>query len=228
MRKRIGFLLVGSTVAAVVAVGSLAANAEWVIGGSSKMKTHTAKMPRGTKPSVAQQSKAAVVSWSAQEVMPGVKMDRYTVTAHSADVPAKPDIVREINASGAAGETITFAAEQVAGGQWRWTVIPRFATWVGPESRPSKALKFAPPPAANLVEASPARKAAPAISSIPAPVPTAESTPEPVDKPTTPSASPDEKEKEPTPAASSPAAPGPPSSVPESSASGSAAEDIPK
>ncbi|WP_127497935.1 hypothetical protein [Actinoplanes solisilvae] len=230
MRKRFAYALIGTTVAAVVAVGTLTANAEWVISAKAAVKIRTAKVPAGKKPSVAKQSKAAVVSWSALEIAPGVRMNRYTVTAHSQDLPAKPKIVREIAASGGGSESVTFADAEVAGGKWRWTVIPRFAKWTGAESGLSEALNFPAAPAGALAAEPPEAKKPAPITSDPPPAPTAESTSKPAaEPPPTPPAAPPKDDTEPPPA-SSPAEAEPPvrEKEPAPSASGPAAEDIPE
>jgi hypothetical protein len=225
MRKRIGYVLIGTTVAAIVAAGTLTANADWVIGVSAKVNTRTADIPDGTTPNVAKQSKAAVVSWSALEIAPGVKMDRYTITGYSQDVPTKPKVVREVSASGGSSESVTFAAAGLAGGKWRWTMIPRFARWTGAESGLSMALNFPAAAAVTLVDEPPAaEKPAPATPAAPA----TKSTSKPAAEQTATSpAAPTEDDTAPPPT-SSPAAPEPPVSEPEPSVSGSAAEDIPK
>ncbi|MCY1140698.1 hypothetical protein OWR29_22095 [Actinoplanes sp. Pm04-4] len=236
MRKRLVYGLVGTTVAAVVAAGTLTANAAWIIGGTANVKTRTVKIPKGTKPSVEDQSKAAVVSWSAQELVPGVKMDRYTVTAHSQDTPAKSAIVREVEASGGVSETVTFAAAEVAGGKWKWTVIPRYAKWVGAESGLSKALAFPAAPTAKAAETAPAAKTIAPTTVAPTPSqPTAETTSKPVTEPVItppevePAPEPEKSDdKNVPPPASSPAVLEPVPAAPEPSASGSADEGIPK
>ncbi|MCO8272313.1 hypothetical protein M1L60_17100 [Actinoplanes sp. TRM 88003] len=213
----------------------MTANAAWVIGGSAKVTTRSAKMPKGTKPSVAKQSKAAVVSWSAQELVPGVKMDRYTVTAHSQDNPAKEALVREVEASGGASESVTFAASAVAGSKWKWAVIPHYAKWSGAEGGLSKALTFpaapAAPAAAKVAEPPPAAKVVAPTTPPTTVAPTTEATKKPAAEPVTTAPAPEpEKTEDETapPAASSPAVREPASAAPEPSASGSAGEGIPK
>ncbi|MBU2671036.1 hypothetical protein KOI35_46820 [Actinoplanes bogorensis] len=225
MRKRTTYAIIGTTVAVVVAAGTIAANASWTIPITGTVNARTAKMPKGVKPSVAKQSKAAVVSWSAQEIVAGVKMDRYTVTAHSAGTPARPDIVWQVTASGGVSDTVTFAAAEVSGGTWSWTIVPHFAIWAGAESNPSKALTFAGTPA----EAPAARVAAPVTEAPAAPADEVTTPPAVVEKPTTKPAAPVEKPTEDVttvPAATSPAVTEPPVKEPEPSASGSAPADI--
>lgn len=231
MRKRFAYALIGATVTALVAVGTLTANAEWVIHAQAAVKIRTAKVPAGKKPSVAKQSKTAVVSWSAVEIAPGVRMNHYTVIAHSQDLPVKPKIVREIAASGDGSESVTFGAAEVAGGKWRWSVTPRFANWTGAESSLSEALRFPAATAAAPVEEPPATgKVAPAPPPVTRQAPVAGSTSNPTaEPPTTGPAAPPKDDTE-SPPASSPTEAEPPvtEKEPEPSASGPAAEDIPE
>ncbi|MFG1989212.1 hypothetical protein ACGFJ7_04420 [Actinoplanes sp. NPDC048988] len=161
----------GATVAALGIAGTLVAEADWMIGGSAEVRARTAGMPRGVKPSVAKQSKAAVVSWSAQEIAPGIRMDHYVVTAHSVDVPMLPSISRAVAATGKATESVVFGADEVAGGRWYWTIVPRFALWTGAEGGRSTKLNFPAPTKAAQAVAEVARAAPTATPA--APVPTA-------------------------------------------------------
>ncbi|SNY06412.1 hypothetical protein [Paractinoplanes atraurantiacus] len=169
MRKRLGYLLVATVVGGLGVAGTMAAEAEWVISGSGQVKMRAPSMPRGTTPSVAKQSSAAVVSWSAQELVPDVRMDHYVVTAHSADAPARPSISRTVAASGGATESVTLGADDVAGGRWYWTIVPRFALWAGDESGKSAELNFpatakASPAATQAARAAPTATAATAAT----------------------------------------------------------------
>nr|WP_221375668.1 hypothetical protein [Actinoplanes polyasparticus] len=227
------YLLIVTTVAAVVTAGTVVANAEWAVSGAAQAKIHNLKMPAGTKPSVEDQSNSAVVSWSAQEIVPGVKMDRYTVTAHSQDTPPRAAIVREVEASGGVSETITFAAAEVAGGKWRWAVIPHYAKWVGAESGLSGALTFPDAAVSKVAGTPPAKTVVPTIppTAAPVPTPTAKTTKKPAAEPvtTTPAPpSPEKAEDTAPPPASSPAEAKPATTAAEPSASGSADEGIPE
>ncbi|XVV11942.1 hypothetical protein ACQP2X_45195 [Actinoplanes sp. CA-131856] len=168
MRKPLRYLLVAVVVGGLGAAGTMAANAAWTISGNGQVKMRAPSMPRGTTPSVAKQSSAAVVSWSAQEIVPDVRMDRYVVTAYSADTPARPSISRTVTATGEATESVTFGAEEVAGGRWYWTVVPRFALWVGDESGKSAKLNFPAPVKASQPAADAARAAPTTAPSTPA------------------------------------------------------------
>jgi hypothetical protein len=177
--------------AAVATSGSFAAYATWAIPGAGAVKTRAASVPRGVVPSVAKVGKKAVVSWSAQEIASGVKMKSYVVTAHRVDGPASQDLTRTVAASGGASDSVTFAPNEVAGGKWRWTVVPRFGSWAGAESGLSDALTFAvpaPPRAADPEPPAPVPTSAPAAAETPKePEPSAEpttSSPTPVPSPT--------------------------------------------
>ncbi|MDY7084516.1 MAG: hypothetical protein SYR96_05365 [Actinomycetota bacterium] len=222
--------MIGTTVTALVVAGTLVANAEWMIGTTGEAKIRTVKMPKGVKPSVAQQGKAAVVSWSAQEIEPGAKMTRYTITAHSQGAAAKAAVVRQADSTGAESQSITFAASEVAGGTWRWTVTPHFASWTGAESGLSSALTFAPAPAARLAEAPAPKTAIPTATTAPAARPTPESAAPPITTRPAPTAEAPPKEEATTapPPVSSPVGQEPPVKGSSPSASGSAPADIPQ
>ncbi|MEV4350381.1 hypothetical protein AB0J83_38485 [Actinoplanes sp. NPDC049596] len=231
-------LLIGSVVAALGVAGTVYAYADWSVPSSRLTVTaRVAAMPRGVAPSAAKQNGQAVVSWSAQELVPGVLMDHYVVTAHSVGAPARPDLTHTVAASGAATESVTFAAAAVAGGKWQWTIVPRYATWSGAESKKSQQLSFPGTPAATAVP--PVAVAAavvapePAVPAAPVPAPPAVTTspptvsePAPAEATTSP---PPARNPEPESTVSPGAAvPEPPPSPVEPSASGSPAADIPE
>jgi hypothetical protein len=147
MRGGTRHLVVVSVVAALGLAGTLTAFADWSIPGTVTVKARAVKMPRGVNPSVAKQSKTAVVSWSSQELVPDVLMEQYVVTAHSADEPPLPDVAHTVSAAGSSTEFVTFAADEVAGGKWYWTIIPKFRQWAGAESGKSQKLNFPGVPA---------------------------------------------------------------------------------
>jgi hypothetical protein len=145
-------IVVTTAVALLGTAGTVLAYADgWTIpDGKATITTRVAKMPGGVKPSVAKQAKSAVVSWSAQEIAPNVRMDQYVVTAHSVSDPPLPDVTRTVTASGGTNESVTFTATQVAGGKWYWTIVPKFRNWTGQESGKSQRLTF---PALSKAEA---------------------------------------------------------------------------
>ncbi|MEU4428124.1 hypothetical protein AB0F81_46505, partial [Actinoplanes sp. NPDC024001] len=171
--KRAGALLLTTGAAAALGVsGTMVAHAGgWTLPDNPLSFTaRVAKMPRGVEPSVAKQAGQAVVTWSAQEIAPGVRMDHYAVTAHSTSDPPRPDVTHTVAADGGPVESVTFTAGEVAGGGWRWTIVPRFRSWTGEPSRMSRRLAFkagttervtstvapAPPSPAAAIPASPA------------------------------------------------------------------------
>ncbi|MEU4687523.1 hypothetical protein [Actinoplanes sp. NPDC023714] len=219
MRRAGRALLVGGVVTVLGAAGTVYAYAGgWTVDGRLGVTAKVAKMPRGAEPSVAAQSRRAVVSWSAQEIVPGVLMDHYTVTAHSVSDPPAPAVTHTVAADGGATESVTFTVAEVAGGTWRWSVTPRYLGWTGEQSRLSRRLTFPAAPAtkekgretapAAQVTVTPPRS--PATTTAPAPSPAPERTsaspaaePEPETPPAAPpveSATPPEEPAVPAPA----------------------------
>jgi hypothetical protein len=156
MRRAGKYLVVAATVGAIGAAGSAFAFAAdgWDVKGKGTFKAKVATMPKGVKPSVAKQGSTAVVSWSAQELVPGAAMDHYVVTAHNVDDP-QADVAHTVAAGGGVTESLTFAAGEVAGGKWYWTIVPKYRSWVGEESGKSQRLTFPDAPAARLVSVTP-------------------------------------------------------------------------
>ncbi|WP_328462196.1 hypothetical protein OHA21_34580 [Actinoplanes sp. NBC_00393] len=181
MRRAGKVLLVAGVVAALGATGTVFAYAGgWTLPdnpGSYTVKV--AGMPRGVEPSVAKQGLQAVVTWSAQEMAPGVLMDHYAITAHSVSDPPRPDVTHTVAASGGPVESVTFTAAEVAGGKWRWTVVPRFRNWTGEESRRSQRLAFAAPAPQSVQVNAPA--GAPGDPVAPNPAPPAPESPTPAE-----------------------------------------------
>lgn len=215
MRRLRSALLVGAVVVALGTAGTVLAYAGgWTVeGGQATLTAKVAKMPRGVEPSVAKQAKQAVVSWSAQEIVPNVRMDHYLVTAHSVSDPPLPDVTHTVAAGGGAVETVTFTAGEVAGGRWYWTVTPKYRLWTGEESGKSARLTF---PAATKAEAEAAARSVsplPTVDAVVAPSPAPrEGAPSPV----TPT------EKEVTETTAPPTGPPPTSSSPTPSSPGPA------
>jgi hypothetical protein len=144
MRRAAKTLIFTAAVVTVGIAGTVVAYAGgWTVpDGRATLTAPVAKMPRGVEPSVARQGGRAVVSWSAREIVPGVRMDRYVVTAHSADAPPRPDVTRTVTAGGGATESVVFPAAAVTGGRWSWTITPRYRLWTGAESPQSRRLAF--------------------------------------------------------------------------------------
>ncbi|BCY14874.1 hypothetical protein [Actinoplanes sp. L3-i22] len=179
MRRAGRILLIGAVVGSLGVAGTVFAYAGgWIVTGKpTRLTANVAKMPRGAEPSVAKQGSDAVVSWSAQEIAPGVRMDHYVVTAHSVDEPVQPDIARTVTAGSGPAETVVFAAAEVAGGKWRWSVVPKYRDWTGEASKPSQRLVFPALPAAQVAALPAPDPGAKAGSTAPTPGASAQSTP---------------------------------------------------
>jgi hypothetical protein len=210
-------ILVGATVA-MGAAGTLTAYANWSTPGTATVRGRVAAMPQGVEPSVAKDGKAAVVSWSSQEIAEGADMTAYVITAHSVDTsPAKPNVVHTVTATNSGTHSVTFTAGELAGGSWKWTLTPKFHTWTGAESPPTKKLTFpAAEPATSLVaqttdptpptsaSTSSAARSQPGAAPKPA-APPEETTPAPAEEPKSEEPKSEEPTKAPDPTEPSPA-----------------------
>ncbi|WP_433297878.1 hypothetical protein ACQP2F_42070 [Actinoplanes sp. CA-030573] len=177
MRRPLTYLVVAAVVGALGVAGTMVARADWAIPSKPvSFRVRSEKMPRGVTPSVAKQGGGALVSWSAQEIAPGDRMDRYVVTAHSVSEPPLPDVTHTVTAGGGASESVTFAAAEVAGGKWYWTIVPKYRLWVGEESGRSDRLAFPGAPAVRSAGANPATEAAVAGPAAPPATPPAATT----------------------------------------------------
>jgi hypothetical protein len=169
MRRTGKVLLIVAVVASLGVAGTVLAYAGgWVVSvGPARLTANVATMPRGVEPSVAKQDGQAVISWSAQEIAPGVRMDHYVVTAHSADEPPRPDIVHTLGAGRGPAETVVFTVAEMTGGKWCWSVAPKYRGWTGETSRLSQRLVFPAAPAPRVAATpgkGPAAKPAPATA----------------------------------------------------------------
>ena len=179
--------------AATVGLGAsstLVAYASWTVPSQGVAGRAVAgNMRQGVTPSAALQDGHAVVSWSAQELRAGVRMQRYTVTAHSVDLTPRPDVAHTVDATGASTESSVFTSSELGGGKWKWAITPRFETWVGAESHLSGKVIFPPPAPAPVLAgaADPARTAQP---DAPLSATTPTTTPAPEAGPTSPAAPP--------------------------------------
>jgi len=160
--------------ATLTAAGSYVAYASWFVPSKQiQVKIKSATMPRGATPTATSYGGGAIVSWRAQEVAPGARMQSYLVTAHSAEQPPAPNVTRTVTATGAATESTLYTVGDLGGGEWYWTLAPKFQSWVGKESRESDKLLTAvdtnPPihdwPASPL----PTAAAPPTVTAIPIP-----------------------------------------------------------
>jgi len=175
MRRTGKMLLVGVVALSFGVAGTVYAYAGgWTVtSAGTQFTAKVVTMPRGAEPRVAEQGDQAVVSWSAQEIAPGVRMDHYVVTAHSVADPPRPDVAHTVAAAGGSTESITFGTAEVAGGAWRWTVAPKYRQWIGAESPLSRRLVFDSAPDAP---AAPADAAVAAVPSAATPASTAAAT----------------------------------------------------
>ena len=209
MRNSTRYLLTVSAATVFAFAGTLAVYADWSVPGTTTVETHAAAMPRGEKPEVTKQPGAVVVTWGRQEIAPGAPMGRYVVTARRAGA-GRPDITRTVKTTGGPTESVTFAAAELAGGTWQWTIAPGLHGWTGDEGPKSEALTFAGAPAARQVSPS---AAAPTTVEPVAPSPATTSTPAPTRpgasggaaRPSTPAGN--GKEPEPRTTTTTPAAP---------------------
>jgi hypothetical protein len=170
MRRGIKVGAFAATVAGLGISSTLVAYASWAVPSQVAIGQAVAgKMPQGVTPSAAIQDGRAVVSWSAQELRAGVRMQRYVVTAHSVDTTPRPDVARTVVAGGASTESAVFTSAELGGGKWKWAITPRFETWVGAEGRLSGKVTVPAPTAASVVADAVLTTTAPTV---PAPAPT--------------------------------------------------------
>jgi hypothetical protein len=143
MRRGAGLGIVAATVVAMGAAGTVMAYASWVAPAQAVgAKVVAGTMPQGVTPSAATQDGDAVVSWGAQELRAGVRMQRYVVTAHTVDATPRADIVHTVVARAGSVQSTVFSGSELAGGTWKWAITPQFETWTGPEGKLSGKLSF--------------------------------------------------------------------------------------
>ena len=178
-------IFVGAT-AAVVIGGTLVSYAGWIVPGPAAAATARAgSMPAGGTPDAEKVNGNAVVSWKAQEIVPGVRMTAYVVTAHDTDQTPRPSVAHTVSASGSGTESATFTAAELAGGKWKWAIAPKLQSWTGAEgslSNPKLVFPGAAPTAA-LARAVPVAPpatplATPPVESTPRPTATTAAPPE--------------------------------------------------
>ena len=159
-------LLVTATAVAVASAGTVIAYASWPVPSKPvKVRVHAADMPQGVRPSAARSGADAIVTWSPQEIAPGETMQSYVVKRHDADDAAVVKVFAAVTRT-------SFTDVAVPAGRWYWTVTPRFARWVGEESKKSENVRFTAPAPTSLVANT---------SGAQAPVPAATGTPRPPD-----------------------------------------------
>jgi hypothetical protein len=176
-------LFVGAT-AAVVISGTLVSYASWIVPGpEAAARAQAASMPGGVAPDARKVGGDAVVTWKAQEIVPGVKMTAYVVTAHDTDPTPRPSLARTVSASGSGTESVTFTAAELAGGKWKWAITPKLQSWTGAEGPLSNPKLVFPgaAPATDVAKAAPtdAMPAAAPAKVVPLTARPAETTPRP-------------------------------------------------
>ena len=185
MRRPVKYFIVAATVGSLSAGGI--AYASWTMPIQTvKTKVVAATMPAGVTPSAALQDGRAVVSWSAQELRADLRMQRYTVTAHSVDGTHRPDVAHTVNDTGARTESAVFTAAELGGGKWKWAITPRFESWAGAEGHLSEKITIPSRPEAVAVPARttlPSRPAPAAATVVASPTPADPPSPTPADTP---------------------------------------------
>jgi hypothetical protein len=124
---------IGAT-AAVLIGGTLVSYASWILPDPAvTAHVKTPAMPSGPTPASKTAGAEVAVSWDAQQIVPGVKMTAYVVTAHDTDLTPLPSIARTVPASGSGMQSATFTAAELAGGKWKWAITPKLESWTGTE-----------------------------------------------------------------------------------------------
>lgn len=164
-------VLILTVAATMTAAGTYLAYASWFVPSKqTQIRITSATMPRGVTPTVAGSSDGVLVSWRAQEIGPGARMQSYTLTAHSVRQPPLPPVTHSVTSTGRATESIDFPYRELGVGGWYWTLAPRFQSWVGPQSERSGQVTFAMPtrpPMIDLAAGSPAAAAEPPLKTSP-------------------------------------------------------------
>ncbi|GAA0802939.1 hypothetical protein [Spirilliplanes yamanashiensis] len=119
---RAGILAAGAVVAVV---SSAVAWAGWQTPTDPvTMRFKTADLPVGAQPeaTVSPNGRHVTIRWAAKNIVPGVRVQYYSVTRHGAGVP--PAHVCTVNAT-------SCRDANVPAGTWTYTVHTRFETWEG-------------------------------------------------------------------------------------------------
>ncbi|WP_297601899.1 hypothetical protein [Mycobacterium sp.] len=173
-------IFVGATTAVVIS-GTLVSYASWVLPDpAATAKAQAPSMPAGPTPGSKIVGPNAVVTWDVQQIVPGVKMTAYVVTAHDTDVTPLSPIARTIAASGSATESATFTAAELAGGKWKWAITPKLESWTGTEGPLSNPKLVFPSAAPHTAAAAKAVAAGTGNDATTAPTTPAEPTPTPI------------------------------------------------
>jgi hypothetical protein len=174
MKRWVRPVLILTVAATVTAAGTYVAYANWIVPSKQiHIQIKSATMPRGVTPTAAIVDGNALVSWKAQEIGPGTRMQSYIVTAHSTYSSVTPNVTHTVTAAGGATESITFSYGELRGGDWYWTLVPKFQSWAGAESAKSDQLALpvesvppiqSPPADTAAAAAKPATKGSPPIA----------------------------------------------------------------
>jgi hypothetical protein len=149
-RRAIRYLTIGSIAVGLGIAGTLVASAQWSIPGQGAVQITTATMPAGSTPTAKKQGDIITVSWDDQEIVPGVKMQKYLVTAHDTQTSPHPDVTRTVSATKAGTQTTTFTQAELGNGKWIWGITAKYQLWSGaegPRSAPAVPIGGKPAPA---------------------------------------------------------------------------------
>jgi hypothetical protein len=145
MKPILTLSLILTSSAALALGGSMYAFAAWQTPVQAvTAKLQVADMPPGLQPSVDRRGKNAIVTWTAQRIVPGVKMQGYVVTRLNVDDPSATPFTDTTTTAG-------YRDVRVPKGSWTWTVRPVFETWQGEDGPASQPLTFNGPAAAGLL-----------------------------------------------------------------------------
>lgn len=136
-RRTLRSLVIGSIALGIGVTGTLVANAQWSVPGQAAVRVATGVVPAGGPPTAKKRGDEVIVSWRAQVIAPGVRIQRYVVTARDTQVPRRPAVTHTVPASGADAESTAFTLAELGNGKWNWTVAPKYQLWSGAEGPPS-------------------------------------------------------------------------------------------
>jgi hypothetical protein len=191
-RRLIRYAAIGSVTLGLGIAGTLVASAQWSIPGQGAVQVTAAAMPAGDAPKARRAGTSIVVSWDSEQIAPGVEVQKYLVTAHDTQAPARPDVTRTVPATAASTETATFPAVELGEGKWSWGIVAKYQLWSGvegPRSTPAVVIGRGQPtgllaaPAPTAAGDPPTAPTGPAPATVAAPETTTE---KPSAEPTTP------------------------------------------
>jgi len=142
-----------ATVSAVWSAGLYVASAgETLTANEVRVAIRMAVMPKGVTPSARLEGGVTILSWTAQQIVPGVKMKSYVVTAHDVSPAHHLAVAHSVNASGGSTERFAFATAELGAGRWRWTITPHFDAWIGDEGDPSTDIALPASPTSSAAD----------------------------------------------------------------------------